>query len=123
MENEPAKPRILVVEDEAVVAFDIKAILTQAGAEVIGPAATLADALRLSDHDGLCGAILDVRLGEDAAWPVAEYLAEKGIPFLFHTSYADMAIEQSAWAGKKILHKPATSRDVVKALQHLVNRA
>jgi DNA-binding response OmpR family regulator len=82
--------RILVVEDMFLVAEDLSDTLQGWGCDVVGPAARVDDALRLVDVEQLDGAVLDVNLGDEFCFPVAQALREKGTPFLFLTGY-DMA--------------------------------
>ena len=74
-----ARRRILVVEDEALIAMDLEWTLRQSGCEVVGPVATLGDAVRAAatEHP-LDGAILDVNLGRERVFPVADLLADRG---------------------------------------------
>src|SRR5215469_596961 len=80
-----AGARILVVEDEFIIALEIQANLEEAGATVVGPALTLQQALELAENESLSAAMLDLRLGRDSAAAVAQVLAERHIPFLFYT--------------------------------------
>src|SRR5947209_14372115 len=77
--------RFLVVEDEYVIAADLTASLEALGAEVAGPAPSVAAALTLleSEGDRLDGAVLDVNLGKERVYPVADVLRGRGIPFVF----------------------------------------
>lgn len=81
--------RILVVEDEALVGMLVEEELLDAGAEVIGPAFSLNEALWLLEmaagEGGLSAAVLDIDLAGQAVWPVADRLAALGIPFVFST--------------------------------------
>src|SRR5215213_2242767 len=81
--------RFLVVEDEYLIAADLAAFLEAQGIEVIGPAASVNEALALleSDTDGLHGAVLDVNLQDDRVYPVADVLMSRGVPFVFTTGY------------------------------------
>ncbi len=81
--------RLLVVEDEYVVAADLADWLADLGVEVIGPAGSVADALDLIDrqHLPLDGAVLDINLGGGQVFPVADRLLANGVPFLFVTGY------------------------------------
>lgn len=78
--------RILVVEDEPLVAMLIEDLLLELGCKVIGPAATVAQALALADT-GPDAALLDVNLGTEQSYPVADRLAADGVPFAFVTGY------------------------------------
>ena len=83
--------RVLVVEDEALVAMLVEDELRGAGAEVIGPAPSVDDALRLVEavaaDGGISAAVLDINLGGRHVAPVADRLAALGVPFLFATGY------------------------------------
>jgi DNA-binding response OmpR family regulator len=112
--------RILVVEDRPVLAQRLTRILKSAGADVVGPATTLAAAERLAANERLSAALLDVRLDDDArVWPVARALAGKGVPFLFCTSHAD-ELERSEWSERPVIGKGAKPEEMVGALTHLV---
>ncbi len=87
--------RILIADDEYVVAFDLYNELEAMGHDVIGPAGTVEEALRLSTTtDGLHGAILDMNLRGKEIFPVADALAERGVPFLFATGYGTAALPE-----------------------------
>lgn len=85
--------RVLVVEDEALVAMLVEDALLDAGAEVVGPVASVADALRATDaamaEGGLSAVVLDCNLQGEVARPVADHLARLGVPFLVATGYAE----------------------------------
>jgi len=76
--------RVLVVEDNYLIAVGVVAVLQQAGALVVGPVANSRDALALLDPLPDC-ASLDVQLGKETSFPVADELAARGVPFLFCT--------------------------------------
>ncbi|MFO1091373.1 MAG: MASE1 domain-containing protein [Hyphomicrobiales bacterium] len=80
--------RVLVVEDEALLAFDIAMDLRQAGYTVVGPAATNAQAMQLIEGEGCDAAVLDIRLGRELSEPVARKLKEMKLPFVCISSYA-----------------------------------
>src|SRR5262245_12643181 len=80
--------RVLVVEDDFFIGLELAAILTDAGAVVVGPRQTLQSALAVADDDTLSAAILDIRLGQDTVEPVARRLEEHHVPFLFYTGQA-----------------------------------
>jgi CheY-like chemotaxis protein len=81
--------RILVVEDDHLQASDLAQSLADCGAVVVGPVPTVMEALSLIDgeHDHLRGAILDINLRGEAAYPVADALLTRGVPFIFATGY------------------------------------
>ena len=106
--------RILVVEDEPLVAMMIEDILLGAGAEIVGPAATLANALELVDQP-IDAALLDVNLAGERVYPVARRLLHRGIPFVFATGYGGPDEE---WGNMpNILEKPYSRGDVIAALE------
>jgi PAS domain S-box-containing protein len=85
--------RVLVVEDEVLVTMVIEHALVQAGAELVGPATNLAEAIELARAEALDAAVLDVNINDEPVFPVADCLRERGVPFLFATGYtAETAI-------------------------------
>lgn len=112
--NALAGKRILVVEDEVLIAFALEDLLLQLECVVIGPAHSLADALELLDRQPLDAALLDVNLDGVRSYRLAERLAERGVPFVFVTGCAEDSVD---WTGgpAKILHKPYTD-DAIRAV-------
>jgi CheY-like chemotaxis protein len=107
--------RVLVVEDEYLVAMDMSAFLEAAGAHVIGPASNVNAALEVLEHTELDAAILDVNLRGEMAYPVADALAARGIPFVFTTGY-DTCTVPVRFAGVKRCEKPTTPEAISRAL-------
>jgi len=100
--------RVLVVEDEALVAMLIEDQLIELGFDVVGPAATASQAIALCEDERIDGAVLDVNLGGgQRSDPVAELLAAKGIPFVFVTGYGQAGIDRR-FADAGVLQKPFT---------------
>jgi DNA-binding response OmpR family regulator len=106
--------RILVVEDDSIIAMDLRHILETAGAAVIGPAYKLDTAHRLIDCEAFDAAVLDVRLGRENTLPLADLLLARGIPFLFQTS--DPGLVAGLYPGVTVLRKPFCSEQLVAAL-------
>jgi len=81
--------RLLVVEDEAMIAMMLEDMLDTFGCVVVDVAGTLSRGLDLAANEtlNLDGAILDVNLGGETVYPVAERLAARGVPFIFCTGY------------------------------------
>jgi CheY-like chemotaxis protein len=81
--------RLLVVEDEAMVAMMIENMLDDLGCVVVGVAGTVSRGLAMAGDEGLSldGAILDVNLGGEKVYPVAEALSFRRVPFIFSTGY------------------------------------
>lgn len=84
--------RILLVEDEALVSMVVEDVLRDAGAEILGPAPSVGEALRLVEaaaaDGGIDAAVLDINLRGHAVVPVADKLAALGVPFVFATGYS-----------------------------------
>jgi DNA-binding NtrC family response regulator len=85
---------LLLVEDEYTIAFDLAQWLEELGIKVIGPAGSVADALRLIEinADKIDGALLDINLRGERVDPVAEALGAMGLPFAFISGYDDAAV-------------------------------
>ncbi len=115
-----SKHRILVVEDEALIAFEVEDVIKKAGGTVAGPFATVDEALRLIENENISAAIIDMQLWEDTSLPLARRLSDKNIPFLFYTAHSDQ-IDLRGAAG--IVKKPATSAALVRALAGLVSKS
>ncbi len=79
--------RILVVEDDLMIAMLIDDVLKEAGCEVVGPFPRLAPALQAASAERLDGALLDINLAGELVSPVADRLIERGVPFVFLTGY------------------------------------
>jgi DNA-binding response OmpR family regulator len=114
-----SKHRILVVEDEALIAFEIEEVIKDAGGVVAGPFATVDEALRLIENENISAAILDMQLWEDTSLPIVRRLADKNIPFLFYTAHSDKI---NLWVAGEIVKKPATSVTLVGALARLISK-
>lgn len=109
--------RIFVVEDEAVVAFEMSDALEDLGFEVVGPSIHLEDAERKARESDIDVAVLDVNLGRGrTSEPVARILRERGIPFVFLTAYDR---DQIGFAGgeDRILRKPVSTHALAAALR------
>ena len=89
-----AGARVLVVEDESLLAETLCDLMKGAGCEPVGPAATVAAALRLVDQASIDVAVLDIQLVREMSFPVAYALRRRGIPLLFLTSYQQRNLPQ-----------------------------
>ena len=81
--------RILVVEDEALLALDLQQLLDQHGASVVGPALSVSQALEVISENHIDCALLDVKLGDETADAVAVALEQRAIPTVFVTGCGD----------------------------------
>ncbi len=79
--------RVLVVEDEALVAMLVEDALMEAGFTILGPAATVQEAMRLLDQERPDAVVLDLNLAGETSTPVADALAARGIPYVIATGY------------------------------------
>jgi CheY-like chemotaxis protein len=107
--------RILVVEDEILIALDLAAALKDLGFQVIGPAATLAAGIELLDSDGPDGALLDINLQRgETSYPLARTCVARGIWFAFVTAVDPANLPQDLLTQPR-LAKPWT-RDGLRQL-------
>jgi two-component sensor histidine kinase/CheY-like chemotaxis protein len=109
----PAR-RIMVVEDEALVALVLADQLGELGLSVIGPCSSVAEAKAIAENGEFEAAILDVNLGGELVYPVAELLSARGIPFVFVTGYGRESIDRR-FAEAPVLEKPVE----MESLEHL----
>jgi len=108
--------RLLVVEDEYLLAAEVVKELRSQGAEVIGPVATIADALDLlAETERVDAALLDLNLCGEMAFPIADALMERRVPFVFATGYDRFAIPPR-YVDVRRFEKPVDVRDVARAL-------
>jgi DNA-binding NarL/FixJ family response regulator len=112
--------RILVADDEFLIAIDIVETLAEAGAEVVGPCTTLAQTLKAAQHEDLSAATLDIRLGRETTEAVAAVLADRGIPFLFYSGQALPESVEARWPGSRVISKPADQEVLLNALRALL---
>ena len=107
--------RILIVEDEAMIALDLEMALVHAGCVVVGPMASLAQALRHLDDEPFDAALLDVNLNGVLIFPLAEKLAARGIPFVFMTGYAELILPVH-FRERPVCRKPCAPHRPLRAL-------
>lgn len=110
--------RVLVAEDEPLIAMLFETVLAGAGAEVIGAATSVAEALALIDQRGntIDVALLDGNLGGDPVFPVAESLAVLGVPFVFLTGYDANGFSQH-YPAAPVLRKPVGAPVLLETLR------
>ncbi|WP_042246703.1 response regulator [Paracoccus sp. PAMC 22219] len=111
---------ILVVEDEFFLAQEMKQDLKDAGAVVLGPEPSVDRALaRISKEPRIDVAVLDVNLGGEKVFPVADELAARNVPFLFVTGYENMVIH-SRYPHVLKFNKPTDIQHLITALKRLL---
>ena len=113
--------RILIVEDEMLVAMNIEDMLLELGHEVAGLASRLTPALALAGEAEIDAAVLDVNLAGEQSFPVADLLDRRGVPFLFATGYGLGGIEER-YRGRVVLQKPFRLADLGAAIRSAVDR-
>jgi CheY-like chemotaxis protein len=111
------KRRVLVVEDEMLVAMLVEDILEELGLEVAGVCTHLDQALKLAASEAVDFVILDVNLDGKRSFPVADILRARNIPFVFATGYGAKALE-AEYANAQTIAKPFMFGDIKLALQN-----
>ncbi len=114
----PHRPAILTVEDAFLVGLQLKRDIESLGFEVIGPAASVNEALGMLDHPSLVMAILDINLGSEDSLPVAAALDQKKIPFIFITGYDSAGAAPFEQA--TVLRKPTTPAQITEAITGII---
>ena len=100
-----AQPRILVIEDEALICMLLEDVLEGLGCAIVGPAMTVEQGEKLARSEVLQFAVLDVNLGRGDSFGVAEILVERGVPFAFITGYGKAGVRKDL-QGAPVLQKP-----------------
>jgi DNA-binding response OmpR family regulator len=112
--------RILILDDEPLIAMMVEDWLTEIGCEAVGPANSVASALRLVESEKLDGAILDVSLGGENSYSVADALRTRGIPFTFVTGRGADGVD-SRFEGAPVLAKPFDFDAIKRAMSHMLD--
>ena len=111
--------RILLVEDEALIAILLEDIVAGLGATVIGTESQLDLAISRAETEVLDGAILDVNLGGKRSYAVADALRRRGVPYAFATGYGELGVD-AAHRDAPVLMKPYSEEEVARALGRLL---
>ena len=106
--------KVLVVEDEPLIAMGLKDLLTDSGCTVAGPASSVEQGMRLIEQEAVDGAILDVNLRGEMVFPLADALAEQSIPFAYVTGYGKSL--RVCNHGRPVLQKPYNKQQLLKIL-------
>jgi DNA-binding response OmpR family regulator len=121
LKDDHVQKTVLIVEDEFLIAMDLKLMLEDRGWRVIGPVATVLGALRLLEDELPSVALLDVNLGNELVTPVAEALKARDVPFAVASAYGEP--EQfggEVLAGAPNVGKPTGERRLLAALSELM---
>jgi CheY-like chemotaxis protein len=119
MSQELTGHRVLVVEDEFFLASEIEDALTRAGSDVVGPIPDPLGAIDQVLADGFDLAVLDINLGGDLVFPVADALAERGVPFLFASAYPGSGVP-SSYRDRPLIVQPYVARELIAGVLDLV---
>ena len=120
--NKLDKPRVLVVEDEALVGIMIQECMTELGFQIVGPVCTASDALAAAEDGEFDAAILDINLGDGMVYQVAEILARRHVPFVFVTGYDADSVD-SRFRDIPVLQKPVEREMLQKLFAQGADRA
>ena len=107
--------RVLIVEDEALVAFQLEDMLADFGCAIIGPASRVGQALDLLGRKTVDAAVLDLNVGGELVYPVADALARRGRPYIFATGYGASGLTMP-YRRRPVLQKPFLQDDLRKAM-------
>ncbi|WP_438751895.1 response regulator [Pararhizobium sp. O133] len=111
----PGRKRVLLVEDEALVAMLVEDFLTEMGFSVVGPAMRLEPALQMAATAEIDFAVLDINLAGKHSFPIAQVLRQRGIPFLFASGYGVAGLAEG-FETAPVLQKPFDKSDLEKAI-------
>jgi len=112
--------RIMVVEDQPLLALELATALAEIGCDIIGPAGALAEAMTLVETEAPDAAVIDADLGGHCVLPLADVLAGRGIPFVVCTGFGDRDILGARHAGVPFVRKPAQRSTIFNALAGVV---
>ncbi len=108
--------RVLIVEDESLVAMLLETILEDMGCIPVGPASTVEEGLTMAEDEApLDAALLDVNVAGHQIFPVAAILRARGVPFVFSTGYGEGGLPDE-WRGQPTLQKPFSEAAIRDAL-------
>ena len=114
--------RVLIVEDESLLAMLLEDMLADLGCKVIGSAATVAEAIEAIAGAAPDVTILDIKLGAEKSFRVAEFLSGRGLPFVFATGYGDGQVDDP-WRDHQVLQKPFVQDQLADALARALEAA
>ena len=111
--------RVLVVEDDALIAMLLEDLLDEFGCQVVGPAATIGEALNLIEAATIDVALLDLNLGHgQTTYHLADVLGSQGVPFAFVTGLDALSL-QNPYETSPTLQKPFRPADLERILTQL----
>lgn len=114
--------RVLLVEDQMIVALQIEDMLRAVGCEVVGPVGTLQAAITLAQAEALDVALLDINLDGEKVYPTAEELQARGIPFILASGYGESTLPEK-WRDQPRLSKPFRREQLEQLLRSVISRS
>ena len=112
--------RVLLVEDEIMVALLLETMLSDLGHQVVGLAARLEKGLDMVEREAIDLAVLDININGQEVYPIAEALETRGIPFIVATGYGSTGVHP-AYSGRPVLQKPYRREDLRLAIGRACN--
>ena len=113
--------RVLLVEDEALVAMDLEMTLQDSGATVVGPCLRLDGAMEAIQAHELDAALLDIRLGREDTFPAADLLEWLGVAVVFHSAHAGVRTLRDRYPRSGHCPKPCTPMTIIQTLRRTID--
>lgn len=113
---ERAIKRILIVEDEFLIAMHLEDLLTEMGHQIVGPASRISEAMEFARDSEIDFAVLDINIAGTKSFPVADILRERGIPFVFASGYGSAGLEDG-YRHEATLQKPYELHQIRRAVE------
>jgi CheY-like chemotaxis protein len=113
--RELSNRKVLVVEDEMMIAMLIEDMLDEFGCKLVGPATNVPRALELIGKESIDIAVLDLNLSGKDTYVIADALQEKNVPFIFATGYGSKGLREG-YGNRPVLQKPFQTKDLEIAL-------
>lgn len=120
--NTLAGLRVLLLEDEYLIAMDVDLLCRDNGAADVVTMRTVSELDQLEAFDGFDLAVVDLMLAGDSTLPFAERLRQAGVPFVFASGYAD-GETLSAFPGVPVVSKPYAGNDLIEAIAAVASRS
>ncbi|QNE04485.1 response regulator [Croceicoccus marinus] len=118
---EASRSAVLVVDDEALVAFDVADQCEAAGFDVIGPALTLKQGMAMAEAGDPSIALLDINLRDELVWPLARLLRQRSVPIVFISANCSHPEIRDEFPDATCLDKPVDSLILMAAVRPLVS--
>ena len=110
--------RVLVLEDEFLIALEMEHLIESCGCVVVGPVSSVGGGIAAVQQTELDGAVLDINIRDERVWPVAELLDHRGIPFVFTSGY-ELSEIPAQFRDRPLLRKPLMLKGLRLALDSI----